>query len=216
VICAGLVQVTRLIIAKSRGQNDEEFNKTWDTFFEEFKEGKMTNLFYGLYFLRRLVIGCLIMFSRSGLFQIVCSAAASLLVFYKQIAVYVFAAKPFLENRTNVYMVASELVLTSYYMAIMVGILSIDAISVDTIGLACIKICIVALGMNCLYSISGAVEVIYQKCCRKKSKVQPMEDADRSHAGNVTMMAEPEDLFHKRGGEQKKVSQVELKSRNKF
>lgn len=59
---------------------NEEFMKKWGTFFEEFRETKETRLFYAIYFARRLMIGCLIMFVHTDVLQLVVSIAVTLSV----------------------------------------------------------------------------------------------------------------------------------------
>lgn len=107
------------------------------------------------------------------------------------------AARPFKEMKANYYVVITEFLLISYYMALIVGILSIQAISIETIGSACIKIIIVALGANVIFSIFDAAHAIYSKTCGKKyARVHPNVLATAS-AANVTMAIELDDVFHR-------------------
>ena len=116
------------------------------------------------------------------------------------------AAKPFKEMSSNIYIICSELFLISFYMTLMVGILSMGALSIDTVGAAGIKICIGALGVNIFYAIYQAAMSIYNKSCGKKTnKVHPVggesgEQSVQNERVNVTTI-HPEEPCEEKIGE---------------
>lgn len=162
----------------------------WGTVFDELKEENSSQWFYGLYFFRRLGIACIIIFIPSNLMQLVLSAVLSM-----SIGFYVLSIKCFLLTRTNLYIVISEFLLTSFYLNLIIGILSIDSISLPTIGSAGIRILIVALMFNAAFALYELAQTLYKKC-RKNNFVFPatntIPNIDR---GNVTMVMDPDDLF---------------------
>lgn len=70
----------RLIIKRRAEPDNDEFYKRWKTFFEEFFNTPSCQFYYALYFARRLVVGCAILFVNHELVQLVISMAATLSV----------------------------------------------------------------------------------------------------------------------------------------
>jgi hypothetical protein len=74
-----------LIIKKSKieiQEQNNEFNKKFGTFFEEFKDTSTSErLFYLIFILRRLVIGACILFIDSLVWQLIMSIVFPLAVF---------------------------------------------------------------------------------------------------------------------------------------
>ena len=106
---------------------------------------------------------------------------------------YTLAVKPFNDKSVNIFVFCSELVLASYYMTFIVGVLSLEEISIETVGSASIKIVIAAFGINTIFSLYQFFEFVYDKFCSKSVRVIPINfDAARVDRSNVTRMFETE------------------------
>ena len=171
---------------------DLELTEKWGTVFDELKADKSSQWFYGFYFLRRLGIASVIVFVNSHLMQLVLSAIFSL-----SIALYVLTIKCFALTRLNVYIVTSEFLLISFYLNLIIGILSIESISLPTIGSAGIRILMVALCFNAAFALYELAQTIYKRCRKGNSNfVFPaMNTISHIERGNVTMVMDPDDLF---------------------
>ena len=208
-LSAGLVIVVKLVIIRNKNPENEEFSQQWATFFEELKDRPNCRIFYILYFMRRLAIDCVILFIDSDLVQLIVSVAVTLVI-----PTYVLATKPFLDNKTNVYMVVNEFVLIAYYMTLLVGILSIGGLDIGTIGNAAIKIGLVALGVNVLYSMTCMVYSVHDKYCKKKIRVHPNTESNITQVektANLTTWIEPDTILHKNTIEMKNVDNFKRK-----
>lgn len=89
------------------------------------------------------------------------------------------------------FVVCSEIVLVSYYMTLIVGVLSLQEVSIETVGSAAIKIVIAAFAVNVIFSLYQLFEIIYVKYCKKNVSVVPI-NFPHVERGNVTKVFETE------------------------
>ena len=59
---------------------NENFIQHWGTLFEEFREEKPAKLYYCMYFLRRVIIGLVVLIIPGDIFQLSLSLAITLVV----------------------------------------------------------------------------------------------------------------------------------------
>ena len=144
----------------------------YGTFFEEFKkENKSYWLFYVVFALRRYSIAICIHFISNPITQLSFSTAFTLSVIYKQIAAYILEVQPFTSRLTNFYMACNEILTISFFILLFLPNIHAINLSVYDASYNCIKIVIVALGMNIIYGLIKAILNVIQCFQNRKRKI---------------------------------------------
>jgi hypothetical protein len=106
-------------------------------------------------------------------------------------------------------MVVSELLLISFYLTLIAGILSNGSISIYTIGSAGIKIIISVLIFNAAFVLFELGQFLYEKI-KNRDKVKILPSNINQHPGNITCIMDPDELFRNPSVELKRSAEIGL------
>ena len=169
-----LVRKRRRAIQK---EEIEAFNKTYGTFFEEFKDDNLSKwVFYIFFIVRRIAMLVSVYFINDSILQFSIYLCLSLSVLFIQISLYVIIVKPFKDSSQNYYQFLNEMIISTVAMSMIVQLIPETNISWEATSDLCIYLIISSWALNIAF-ICG--EVVYQVFSKIKAFIKKRRSRKR-------------------------------------
>ena len=171
-----------IVIARKSQIIDEDekkkFNETFGTFFDDFKENHYREwFFYVLYIIRRVCTFFSYKYVQNGFPQIILPGVTTITVINIKVVFYIFTTKCFKFMICNLYHLAKEILIFSYYIILLISYLRTDTMS-DESSYICIYIITLCWVMNICFSLYSAGKKVQEKIknwiiSRRNKKIEP-------------------------------------------
>ena len=156
-----LIRKRQKVIGK---EEIEIFNKTYGTFFEEFKDDDLSKwLFYILFIFRRIAMIISIYFLNDAILQFTIYFCFSLSVILIQVSIYVIIVRPFKDSSQNYYQFLNEMTISTVAMSMIAQLIPDTKISWETTSDLCINLIICSWLLNIGFTFGGVVYKIFEK-----------------------------------------------------
>ncbi|OMJ79755.1 hypothetical protein SteCoe_20141 [Stentor coeruleus] len=172
--------VTIVLLIRKRAliepNNKENFMKKFGEFFEEFRSDyTKNNIYYLLFYIRRLIICITALYIRIMFLQFSISLVVNL-----AILVHLFSTKCYIHIGIQIYTILIELCIFTFYTIITLSFFS-QVISSPLLAVLCLTIVCAAIFITLFVSVIQVCIAIYKKCAKRFGKVHSEENAQKKN-----------------------------------
>ncbi|OMJ79754.1 hypothetical protein SteCoe_20140 [Stentor coeruleus] len=172
--------VTIILLIRKRAliepDNKENFMKKFGEFFEEFRSDyTKNNIYYLLFYIRRLIICITALYIRVMFLQFSISLVANL-----AIIVYLFSTKCYIHIGIQIYTILIELCILTFYIIITLSFFP-QVISSPLLAVLCLTIVCAAVFITLFVSVIQVCITIYKKCAKRFGKVHSEENTQKKN-----------------------------------